>query len=61
MPRVGHKDDELQMERSLVAHYTAIVIIVIVNKLHSLLLCLQCFDAVGWALGSRKGIRPVKN
>ena len=23
------------------------------------LLCLQCFDAVGW-LGGRKGIRPVK-
>jgi len=24
-------------------------------------LSLQCFDAVGWAAGGRKGIRPVKN
>jgi len=22
--------------------------------------CLQCFDAVGWVAGTRKGIRPVK-
>ena len=52
LPRSTWSNNDVQFRRRV-----RINILVIIHPFKGL--CLQCFDAVGWA--DRKGIRPVKN